>query len=659
VRLRFALPMLFVALFAARAQGPVRPASDWQITFAQITDAHIFDEGWMESGSDPFRHALDDRVALHWAIDEINRLYLAEKPEDRISFIVYTGDLGLQNVFFPQNAANPSHKSAVPQSRNCNVIAFKPQPGLPPISSQLAEDEVVAEFDRLAVRKVYILPGNNDLIDEQVADWPRYDCFVDELKVKLLALPHPVYLESLTVDHAVNAGPVRLAGLDSASFKDVSKYSGACSGGTIPVTGAPSPVPLPPGCPEPQLRSLQKLLAGGQSAPLLLFTHIPDLIDPYRKKPSWQIDVSARGQWEQEACDAHLLGIFTGHFHSADRSLYATNTGTAKLALKKCVADKTWVTPPLAVKVQTKDSVQARGLVVVTIRGGASAAIKVDPDWYPGTGPPPPRSEQSMNLKYFSVIIGVILFAGTLGGWMNYLVSQAQTVKDDQPGKDGAPPPEKRVRWSDLSRSMLLGIGAAFLVPLFLNMISSTLVENTHSLDKGFDYPKILVFLGFCLVAAISSTAFIKTISERVLRLAEEAKKTGHEAKEEAREAKQQASETESKMEPILKLIVEPNKVASETVAAAIVSDPKEQRVLRALLNPEYRLRTVAGIVAEADIAMEDAVRILNELKAKGLVDSTTVITRGVEREGFRWFVTSEGRKALPPEASGNRGFNL
>jgi hypothetical protein len=278
------------------------------------------------------------------------------------------------------------------------------------------------------------------------------------------------------------------------------------------------------------LESLSNLLARDeQSQPLLLFTHVPDLIDPYRAKPSWQIDVNARRLWEQDACDPKVLAIFAGHFHSADRSLYATNTGTSNLALKKCVADKTWIAPPLAIKVQTKHDIQARGFSIVTIMGGPIASVKVQADWYSSSSRL--DSEHNMNITYFSVIIGVILFAGALGGWINYLVSLTQGEKSDKPDLIQEVTSVRVPRWQGLWRSLLLGIGAAFLVPLFLNMISSTLVDNIHNPEKGYDYPKVLVFLGFCLVASISSTAFIKTISDRVLKLAEEAKKTGREAK--------------------------------------------------------------------------------------------------------------------------------
>jgi hypothetical protein len=253
------------------------------------------------------------------------------------------------------------------------------------------------------------------------------------------------------------------------------------------------------------------------------------------------------------------------------------------------------------------------------------------------------------------LILGVILFAGILGGFMNY-TSVRDNERADKTDSEGGAMPSSREgpRWPALSRSLLLGIGAAFLVPLFLNMISSTLVDNIHSPEKGFDFNKILVFLGFCLVAAISSTAFIRTISERVLKLAEEARKTGNQAKEDAEKAKIQAEKTESRVEPLLQSVTEPEpeEVATAFAATTMVQlAADERKVLASLVNPEYRLRTIAGVVAETKMAVEKVTEILDRLKDRNLANSTTVVIRGTTTEGFRWFITPQGREALsqPP----------
>jgi len=72
---------------------------------------------------------------------------------------------------------------------------------------------------------------------------------------------------------------------------------------------------------------------------------------------------------------------------------------------------------------------------------------------------------------------------------------------------------------------MLAGLIAAFLVPLFLSVISSDLMFRI-----GTNWSQVLVLFGFCLVASMSSYRFIDAISGQVLatvRRATEEAKTG------------------------------------------------------------------------------------------------------------------------------------
>lgn len=125
-------------------------------------------------------------------------------------------------------------------------------------------------------------------------------------------------------------------------------------------------------------------------------------------------------------------------------------------------------------------------------------------------------------------LIGIVFLAGVLGGIINWLISS----KDEDAG---------RVGWL---KSVVVGIGASSLMPLFLNTISSTLVPNI--LDGKGTSGDVLVFAGFCLLAAISSRAFIETLTNKVLR--------------EVRETKEkQSDETKS-----IRIIVEANRLAEE-----------------------------------------------------------------------------------------------
>ena len=71
--------------------------------------------------------------------------------------------------------------------------------------------------------------------------------------------------------------------------------------------------------------------------------------------------------------------------------------------------------------------------------------------------------------------------------------------------------------------NILAGIGAALLMPLFLSMLSSSLLPDMLAADPKLD--DFLVFGGFCLLAAISARTFIQTLSDKILREVKETKK--------------------------------------------------------------------------------------------------------------------------------------
>jgi len=101
------------------------------------------------------------------------------------------------------------------------------------------------------------------------------------------------------------------------------------------------------------------------------------------------------------------------------------------------------------------------------------------------------------NLQITLLMVG----AGLLGGITNFF-----RIESD------------KKNLAALFGNMLMGISAALLIPLFLNMISSNLIKESTS-----DNSKLFILFGFCLIASLSSKAFIQTISERVLN---EVKKT-------------------------------------------------------------------------------------------------------------------------------------
>src|SRR5437870_9606053 len=86
-------------------------------------------------------------------------------------------------------------------------------------------------------------------------------------------------------------------------------------------------------------------------------------------------------------------------------------------------------------------------------------------------------------------ILGIILAAGALGGLVSAFTSE-----------------EGKLSIGFCFKRVVIGIACAFVVPLFLNMISSTLLKEAQNDPTPCPY---FVFAGFCVIAAISSKAFI------------------------------------------------------------------------------------------------------------------------------------------------------
>lgn len=93
------------------------------------------------------------------------------------------------------------------------------------------------------------------------------------------------------------------------------------------------------------------------------------------------------------------------------------------------------------------------------------------------------------------LLIGIILVSGFIGGSANYY----RSLKN---GED---------RNYFLTRSLITGLVASACVPLFLNMVSSSLLKLENRI------PDLFVFAGFCLIASYFSFSFLRSLSDRTL----------------------------------------------------------------------------------------------------------------------------------------------
>lgn len=227
--------------------------------------------------------------------------------------------------------------------------------------------------------------------------------------------------------------------------------------------------------------------------------------------------------------------------------------------------------------------------------------------------------------QFTGLVISVIFAAGLLGGAVNYFMVQ----KDD---------PDKSYR-----RSATLGVAAALLVPLFLNMISSTLLDSIRNGSTGVvDLSKILVFTGFCLVAAISSTAFIRTLSDRVLQEAREAKKVAH-------QADKKASDVQSAVQPIVEKETEGETPSDPKTLKGFTPmvDETETKLLQNLANGKWVLRTRTGLAMETGIPKPEVDLRMDDLRKRRLVGYKWMVGTAGEKKK-RWYITNQGRQAVP-----------
>ena len=119
------------------------------------------------------------------------------------------------------------------------------------------------------------------------------------------------------------------------------------------------------------------------------------------------------------------------------------------------------------------------------------------------------------------VILQVMLLSGAAGGLVNLFLTEGDAAH--------------RLAWW---KHVLIGITAAFMVPLFLAMISADLISKIRgTAGQPGDQTLLLNLAGFCLVAAVSSRGFIQSVSARMLREVREAQQQANAALAQAQQA--------------------------------------------------------------------------------------------------------------------------
>jgi hypothetical protein len=221
-------------------------------------------------------------------------------------------------------------------------------------------------------------------------------------------------------------------------------------------------------------------------------------------------------------------------------------------------------------------------------------------------------------------IVGTMLLSGAVGGLINSYLADPVT--------------EKPLTWW---QHIILGIVAAFIVPVFLNTISSRLIAEIKITDKPLTseiLSKLLVLAGFCLVASVSSRAFIRSMTDRLLQEVSAAKNVAKQAKQQADNASAIAS---------LSVETEPQDELGAGNSLSMVAAPKpevtetERKILQAMVNSRFSMRSISGIAKDSSLPREQVNTCISDLISKAL------IMEGKNSDGQpRWYPTPLGRTA-------------
>lgn len=216
--------------------------------------------------------------------------------------------------------------------------------------------------------------------------------------------------------------------------------------------------------------------------------------------------------------------------------------------------------------------------------------------------------------NHIFILATVMLLAGIFGGLVNYYL-----YGDKDP--DAA----------SLPRFLVVGVGASFLVPVVLDMVNSELV-----LESQGDPSRLLIFTGFCLIAALLSRFLIDNLSDRILNEAQM-------AKQRSEEVQQNLRTMQGELMPL---------IDTETEQDANQGDPEAQQVndeldvtstqiLRILASGRFIFRSLGGVCREANEEESTILKTLNVLVVKSLAGKVS------GKNGVRWHITEKGRRIL------------
>lgn len=113
------------------------------------------------------------------------------------------------------------------------------------------------------------------------------------------------------------------------------------------------------------------------------------------------------------------------------------------------------------------------------------------------------------SIIYLFIYVSITVAAGMFGGLGNFFITHLS-----DPIVSNLSIPEL---WHQgyLSSSVVLGVIAAFVIPLFLKMISSNIFETNENNINNFN---LMIYCGYCLLASLFSTQFLNLAFQKAIK---------------------------------------------------------------------------------------------------------------------------------------------
>jgi hypothetical protein len=243
------------------------------------------------------------------------------------------------------------------------------------------------------------------------------------------------------------------------------------------------------------------------------------------------------------------------------------------------------------------------------------------------------KTVDGMFVLYVCVLM---VAAGLAGGYVNYMQIRSDTQESDF-DKDSVQPGE-----IPLYGYLITGVVASFIVPLFLSIAKSDLLKEIFDIDdlNGTKLTDMFIFAGFCLVAAISSRAFIQTITRQIFEVKAEQKSLQVGQKSLQVEIAEVIDNFPAPGEQ--EHAVEEDKSATTSLPTPPLTSA-QFRVLEALNAKQYTWRNATGAAKDSGQPLNETRKILGELIQLGLL-----VERQSQKSGnLLYKLTARGMLAL------------